>query len=121
MTGCRQAKEFLTGCNAQNTRFLLSLSKSNLRKTVGILTGHKVLNYHLHKMGLANSQLCRMCADEPETARHFVCTCPALRSLRAKCLGDYYIAPSEQMELKLTSILAFITESKWMEEPARGT
>src|ERR1700744_542293 len=34
LTNCRQSKEFLVGCNAKNTKFLLSLSRLELRGLV---------------------------------------------------------------------------------------
>jgi len=34
---CRQTKEFLLDCNMQTTEFLLGMSRSNLRKVVGML------------------------------------------------------------------------------------
>lgn len=114
LTTCRQSKEFLVGCKAKNTKFLLSLSREKLRGLVGILTGHNSLNYHLNKIGIANDSTCRGCGLEPETARHFVCTCPALKNLRTRHLGDFYLTPEEQLNLNLADVLSFIIGSKWM-------
>jgi len=108
LTSCRQSKEFLVGCNKKNTKFLLSLGRVKLRTLIGILTGHTCLNYHLNKMGIVNDVVCRGCGLEPETARHFACTCPALMNLRTKHLGDFYITPEEQLELNLANLLSFI-------------
>ena len=117
LTTCRQSKEFLVGCNARNTKFLLSLGRTKLRGLIGVLTGHVSLNYHLHKIGIVNDPICRGCGFEPETARHFICTCPALRNLRIKRLGDFYITPEEQMKLDIAKVLSFVIESKWLIGP----
>ena len=115
LPSCRQAKEFLVGCNAKTTEFLLSLSRSKLRVLVGVLTGHTNLNYHLNKIGIVNEPTCRKCGLEPETARHFICTCPAFKNLRTKHLGDFYLTPEEQSKLDPANMLSFITGSKLFE------
>ena len=61
LTNCRQSKEFLQGCNSKNTKFLLSLGRTQLRKLIGVLTGHTTLNYHLNKIGITNDPTCRGC------------------------------------------------------------
>ena len=117
LSTCRQSKEFLVGCNVKNTKFLLTLSREKLRWLVGILTGHNSLNYHLNKMGIVGDPTYRGCGLAPETARHFVCACPALRNLRTKHLGDFYVTPEEQLTLDLANVLSFIIGSKWLLEP----
>ena len=119
LDSCRQSKEFLVGCSKKNTRFLLGLGRTRLRVLVGILTGHTSLNYHLHKMGIVNDPICRGCGLEPETARHFVCACPALMNLRTRFLGDFYLTPEEQLGLDLADLLSFIAGSKWLTGPQR--
>ena len=117
LTSCRQSKEFLVSCNAKNTKFLLSLGRVKLRTLVGVLTGHTSLNYHLNKLGIVSDPTCRGCGLEPETARHFICTCPALKNLRTRHLGDFYVTPEEQLELDLANVLSFIIGSKWLIAP----
>ena len=116
---CRQSKEFLVGCNAKNTKLLLGLNREKLRGLVGIVTGHNILNYHLNKIGIVSNPNCRKCDLEPETARHIVCTCPALKKLRTKHLGDFYLTPEEQRKLNLADILSFITAIDWILKPER--
>ena len=82
---------------------------------VGVLTGHTNLNYHLNKIGIVNEPTCRKCGLEPETARHFICTCPAYKNLRTKHLGDFYLTPEEQSKLDPANMLSFITGSKLFE------
>jgi len=112
LPSCRQAKEFLEGCKARTTKFLLKLSRAKIRVLIGVLTGHVNLNYHLNKIGIVSSPTCSKCGFEPETARHFVCTCPALKNLRTRYLGDFYLTPEEQLKLKMPDILSFIEGSK---------
>jgi len=70
-------------------------------------------------MNINNSPTCRGCGLEPETARHFVCSCPTLMHLRARYLGDYYLTPEEQLKIEMPDLLSFIMESKWLIEPER--
>ena len=117
LKNCRQAKEFLAGCSLQTTKYLLSLNRKCLRMMIGVLTGHNGLRYHLNKMGLIDDPNCRRCGDVPETAKHFLCHCPALAQLRTKCLGDFYITLDEFAKLPMSNILSFITGSKWLDIP----
>ena len=112
---CRQAKEFLEGRNLRTTKFLLGLNRTCLRRMIGMLTGHNSLRYHLNKMGLSDDPNCRRCGDVPETSKHFLCHCPALASLRTRHLGDFYLTLEEFRESKMTNVLSFITESKWLD------
>ena len=121
LTNCRQAKEFLAGCNTATTKFLLSLNRTKLRAMVGVLTGHASLRYHLKKMGIVDDPTCRWCGFEPETARHFICACPALKSLRTRYLGDFYLTPEEQLNICLPDMMNFISGSKWLADPERVT
>ena len=101
---CRQSKDVLVGSKARNTKFLLSLSRAKLRVLIGVLTGHTSLNYYLHKIGIVNDPICRGFGFEPETAKHFLCTCPALRNLWIRHLRDSYITPEKQTELDLADV-----------------
>src|SRR5262249_15681856 len=112
---CRQAKEFLEGCNAKTIKYILSLDKKDLRKLIGFLTGHNKLKYHMHKMNLADSSVCRGCDNAPETAKHVLCWCPRLRDSRRKCLGDYHLTPEEVKDSKLSDILLFVKGIGWIE------
>lgn len=58
----------------------LSLNRSNLKILTGILTGHNLLNKHLHTIGVSshpNYDKCGAIGTE-----HFLCNCPA--DIRAK-------------------------------------
>jgi len=115
LRGCRQAKEFLAGCDQRTTKYLLGLSRKCLRLMVGMLTGHNGLKYHLNKMGISDDPNCRRCGDVPETAKHFLCQCPALYQLRTKWMGDFHLTLDEFKEVPLANVLGFVTESKWLD------
>lgn len=115
LQACRQAKEFLTECKVSTTKYLLGLDRKSIRIMVGVLTGHNNLRYHLNKMGLSDDPNCRRCGDVPETAKHFLCHCPALYSLRAKWLGEFYVTLEDFGKVPLTRVLSFVTESKWLD------
>lgn len=72
------------------------------------------MNYHINKIGILSDTTCRGCDLEPETARHFLCTCPALRNLRTRPLRDFYLTPDVQLELDLPNVVSFIILSKWL-------
>ena len=82
---------------------------------IGVLTGHNGLRYHQNKIGLSEDPNRRMCGDLPETAKHFICHCPALAGLRIKHLGDFYLTLEEFRETLMPNVLSFITESKWLD------
>jgi ribonuclease HI len=116
LESCRQAKEFLVGCNLRMTRDLLSMDRRSMRLAVGMLTGHNTLRYHLNKMGLSSDLNCRRCGDVPETAKHFLLHCPALATLRTKHFGDFYLTLEEFRKIRATSIVSFVTGSKWLDQ-----
>ena len=105
----RQAKNCIK-INNNNTRYLLSLSRKNLRRMSGILTGHCFLNKHLHTIGLTNTPLCEKCGDI-ETAEHFLCKCPAYISARAKSLGSYILPHNIIWSLPPSYILDYLNRT----------
>src|SRR5262249_15653614 len=115
LDACRQAMELLEGCNAKTTKYVLSLGRSDLRKLIGFLTGHNRLRHHMHRMSLADSPACSGCDNAPETAKHVLCWCPALKNARRKRLGDYYLTPEELRQSKLSNILLFIKGIGWID------
>jgi hypothetical protein len=56
-TGLKQAKGFISG----RTKDLLKLNRDQLRRVVGLLTGHCHLKGHLFKLGLTGDPTCEMC------------------------------------------------------------
>lgn len=72
-------------------------------------------NYFQARWGLSISRLVEGAGWKAETARHFVCTC---RALRTRHLGDFYATPEEQFELELAKVVSFVAGSE-SERPAR--
>ena len=71
------------------TAQLLSLDRANIRRVIGLMTGHCHLRGHLHKMGLFNEEpMCRLCCEEEETASHILFECVALSKWRYVSLGQ---------------------------------
>jgi len=87
LSGCRQAKRFLYGCDHSRARYALSLSRQDLRILVGLLTGHADLNRHLHIMGQCRYSGCPLCQEAEDTTLHFIAHCSALMLLRKNILG----------------------------------
>jgi len=59
----------------------LRQSKIRIRNIIiltGLLTGHCQLHSHLHKIGIADSKLCRFYCMEEESSAHIICDCMAL-------------------------------------------
>ena len=105
----RQSKSCIR-INAKNSKYLLSLSRKNLSRLTSILTGHCLLNKHLHTIRLSNSPLCDKCGDV-ESAEHFLCKCPAYISARAKCLGAYILPHNIIWSLPPSCILNYLNHT----------
>lgn len=106
----RQAKNCIK-INNKNSRFFLSLSRSNLRKLTSILTGHNLLNKHLHTIGVTNDPNCDKCG-EMESTEHFLCHCPAYIKARELYLGSFTINYSTIWSIAPINILKFINRTK---------
>lgn len=110
---CRQSKEFIVGSNRKTTEFLLNGTRKETSLLAGILTGHCSLGKHLHTLGITASPLCRGCGEEAETAKHFLCECPTLCSVRLRCFDQRITTPENLREGNVAGILKFVKASKW--------
>lgn len=106
----RQSRNSIKISN-KNARYFLSLSRTNLRKLTGILTGHNSLKKHLHTIGVINDPNCDMCGDI-ESTEHFLCHCPAYIKSRAFHLGSFTIKYNSIWSLAPSSILKFMNNTK---------
>ena len=106
----RQARNSIK-INDRNTKYLLSLSRSNIKRLTSILTGHNTLKKHLHTIGISTDPYCDMCGDI-ETTEHFLCHCPAYIKSRATHLGSYTINYNSIWSITPADILKFINKSK---------
>jgi hypothetical protein len=70
---------------------LLNLSRNELQKMTGLLTGHCHMKGYLHKLGIVNSPECDRCKQESEMASHVLCDCETLATLRFRQLGRHFM------------------------------
>ena len=111
-SGCRQAKLFINGPDKQLTRFALGSSGQDLRVSVGLITGHTVLDRHLTIMKVRYDPICSACEEEEETTQHFLGSCWACAMLRHRLLGAHRLRPEELSKVQPTNLLRFARASK---------
>ena len=63
------------------------LSRTEVTALTEVFIDHGNLAYHRHKIGLAESPLCRLCGEDNETSTHILCDCPAIRDKRQILTG----------------------------------
>lgn len=68
----------------------VNVAKRNLRITVGILTGHYQVNYHLGKLAISTENVCKFCKGSNETSTYDLGQYPVpvqsrLRKLNTRC------------------------------------
>lgn len=108
---CSQAKLFVKEPSYKITRALLNMSKEQLHHTVGILSGHCVLNSHLNKLGIKSEPDCDRCGHTKETAQHFLCDCPFYMKLRLKLFGSFTIPLRQYTSISISNIWKFVKRS----------
>ena len=109
MKGQRQAKELNCGCPSTRQKELLSLNRNNLRRAVGLFTGHCSLKRYLSIMGVINDPICRGCLYEEETSKHILCDCEVFSAHRYEHLGRHLIEPWELQDIPVRCLLNFIS------------
>jgi len=87
--GCRQAKSMLKGIDLSLSKYVLRLTRRDLRILIGLLTGHADLNRHLTLMKVRSDPTCPLCQEEEVTALHLLGRCSALSTTRFTLLGLY--------------------------------
>lgn len=110
---CRQTREALPTINPGLSRKLRGLGRPQLRLLIGALTGHGLLNKHLHNLGVTDSPLCRACMEAEETATHILLECAGVANYRALHLGS----PRSLQEVvgNVKGLLGFLKELGWHE------
>lgn len=105
--GCLVSKKTWPSFNQRRTKQLISQTKTECRSMVRILTGHCLLQGHLHKIGLSDTSKCTYCEENSsiETAEHILCHCPTLSWRRYSCLGWFYLEDlTEMADLPISGI-----------------
>ena len=90
---------------------ILGMPKNDTRILEQILTGHKLLNYHKHKMGLTPNTACRRCGRDDETPFHVLIQYPALAGIKLQTFGSALLEPEETRSLSAGDILGFLRRS----------
>ncbi|XP_066902703.1 uncharacterized protein [Halyomorpha halys] len=80
--GLRQAKILLTKPSTSKTKWVLGLSRNEIRLLIRVLTGHCRLKRHLKICGVVHDETCCLCGQAPETALHYIADCGRYASLR---------------------------------------
>lgn len=107
--GLETSKKFIS-VSRKTANKIIYLNKSDIKLITGMLTGHSTLKYHLHKLGLAEDNICRHCNEEEEKTEHILCDCPALYRKRQKFFGKDYVSPNEIKELDIGKLLEYIKD-----------
>jgi ribonuclease HI len=98
----------------QRTREVLRLSKAELSKYTGLMTGHCDFLSHLTRIKVAQDATCRLCLEAEETPRHILCECEAVARLRqdGKFFGQGFPTFQTINKSSARTILRFINNLK---------
>ena len=105
---CEQTRDYLVEPNNSVSNAIWKLPKPKMRIVVGIITGHCLVNKHLHNLKITQSSLCDKCNSDEESAFHLVCLCPSYARLRLKVLGDHTLNLDQYRALSVNDILKFV-------------
>lgn len=108
LPGLTHSKAFIKYPWKSRTKKLLGLNRLNLKTLIGLYTGHCRLNHHLHRMGLAEDALCRLCLEDEESAAHVLCTCPAADRTRLLVFGKSQLLPEDLDRFSPNKVVNFV-------------
>lgn len=80
--GCEHTKLFIEEIGKSAANELINMTKNDLRIVTGFLTGHCKLNTLL--IGIRNDPDCDLCGRNSETAKHILCDCENLTTIRER-------------------------------------
>lgn len=111
----RTAKETWGNLDHRKTRRILGFSKDELSKLTGVITGHSSLRAHLFRIGCSESDECRACGEDAETAKHFLCQCPAFSQIRKIQLGEDTLEDLSVVKgIDIRNLRKFIEETQFL-------
>ena len=87
----KHTKEFYTHTDKNKAKSLLTLSRFELSRFEGLVTGHGNLAYFYSKLEPGSNPICRFCRERNETFFHFI-ECPRLRTYQTDCFLDEEIS-----------------------------
>ena len=73
-------------------------NRTRYRTGICIITGHKGLKTHLHRINRFDTPNCPHCTDIEETVAHYIGQCPAYSRIRGDTLGTYYDSINDIMD-----------------------
>lgn len=97
-------------CSKKRSEMILQLNKKDLKTLVGLLTGHCGLRNHMYNIGKSETRTCRLCLEEDETARHVLCDCVAIATLRLRHFGEGFPKAHTLSEVDPRGIIQFFEE-----------
>jgi ribonuclease HI len=106
----KQAKELIKPGDCRLTGKMLGLRKEDMRLVVRLLTGHCNLRYHRWILGLAPEPDC-LCGETRETAKHVLCECGLLNTVRQRVFGTPIIQAQDVHKLEPHRLVQFIKKS----------
>uniref|UniRef100_A0A1B6KRF7 RNase H type-1 domain-containing protein n=1 Tax=Graphocephala atropunctata TaxID=36148 RepID=A0A1B6KRF7_9HEMI len=90
-------RRLITDTNTHFTRWLVSLSRGQVKQTTALITGHGHFRKHLHTLGINNeSRECRICNQSEETARYIILECDGL-GVRRRALFSH-VRPGDEID-----------------------
>ena len=79
-------------CPTVSNKYWKTIERMNRRSAMymtQIYTGHASLQYHLNKMKIEDSAICKFCEYEQETVEHYITNCPYFAIKRMRIFNDY--------------------------------
>lgn len=105
-------KYFWPTIELKKSKECISSNKKAFRTLVGTFTGHCLLGKHAKRIGIAESDLCRICQDlgSEEDIIHLICKCPALDRFRLYSVGAFCMLEEDLGRISIKHIKDFIKE-----------
>ena len=77
--------------NPKRAADMRRLSRSEVKTLTEVFIGHGNLAYDKHRIGPAESPLCRLCGEDNKTPTYILCYCPAIMDKRQTLTGYFFI------------------------------
>lgn len=117
VTGKKFTKLMIKEPSFQRANWLSNLRRKQLRIMLMFLTGHGTFKAHLFKMSIGNSDLCRFCSKEVETAEHLLFRCHRFDYERTIFFGNFRIRPENYCLMDLAKdIFPYLTRTKLLKQ-----
>ena len=111
--GIKQANALMgEHLNPKRAADLRRLSRTEVKTLTEEFIGHGNLAYHRHKIGLAESPLCRLCGEDNETSTHILCDCTAISDKR-QTLTRYFSMDAAVIQTKSVAQVLALWHGLW--------